>query len=316
MIKRLLYFSISLVFASNILAQDPTFQTSSSTYSAISAGEQIYKDTIWDDLDFDNPKEALHKLGFNFVWKGNTYDSVEILDGLIAFENSSNSGSLVFGAFADLVDRGYEGNSGSKSPIFIKRVGSSPNASLEIEWRNAGFYDQYDTDTTLPDSITMKIVIHEKSSMIDAHIGPNSLSAGPLPTYLDYISFGALETSNTGSKNFYLEGDPSSPSLTSDDNTLGLDNMPSSGRKYTFTFSQTLSLSKFIHTDQELFYTGNKILNTKLKQAPIQIYSMTGHLIESGLIQNYSYTPKNISSGYYVALVTLENKPVTLQFLK
>lgn len=316
--RYLILMAASMVVFGTAWGQSPTLVTSTSTYTSLSGGTQIYKDSVWDDMGWaNNNTPTVFALGFGFKWKGITFDSVQVKDGLVNFTKAGEVNSLVFGSFSDLIDRGTRdtGAQVAQSPIYIKRSGVSPNALFTIEWRNAGFFDELDVNGTLNDSMSMSIIIHQDKSIMDVHMGSNSV-AGLSPSYMTFITFGAAETNAMGEDMYILDNEPSAPRLTSNQNSFGLTAMPVSGQKYSFTFSQTAKIDNVISNDGSIFFTGQYIGSKHIKDANINIYSMTGELVEEGYMTNYVFEPKIKTNGQYIAVIKQEGKaPLSIKIV-
>jgi hypothetical protein len=308
--KHLILLIAGMLVLTSAWGQSPTLTTSSSTYSSLNAGTQIYKDSVWDDMDWEAAETSTKfALGFGFKWKGVTFDSVQIKDGLVNLTKNGEVNSLLFGSFSDLIDRGTRdtGAQVAQSPIYIKRTGVSPNAIFSIEWRNAGFFDELDVNGTLNDSMTMSIVIYQDKSIMEVHIGTNSVS-GLSPNYMTFMTFGAVETNSGGDQMYLLDGEPNAPTLTTDQNTFGLTAMPTNGQKYSFMFSQVAGNINLDANSQSLFFTGNTIGSQIIKDANIQIFNLTGQLIETGKLNNFTYKPIVASHGTFIAIVSQYGK--------
>ncbi len=308
--RKLIAWCVLFIVSRFAEAQSPTFTYNSTAYSPLSAATHIYVDSIWDDMNYSTNINKFN-LGFNFKWKGYSFDSVEILDGLINFSDTDGN-SLLFGSFVDLIDRGALGSSQSKSPIFIKKSGTSPNAKLEIEWRNVGFFDEIDFNNSLADSATFTISIQEQNSILELHFGNSGFSSNP-PLYLEQIACGAIENIGVSQEIYFTEGISSYPTITSDINTIGMDQMPGNGQKYTFKFTQQAD-ANFVNVSNNLFYNSGYIFNKKRSISDIEIYSMTGHLLEKGKFNAYHYKHKHLNTGFYIAVVRSNDSYQTLEF--
>ena len=236
---------IQLLFAALFLvctaasAQKPySLTVSSQTYQPLTGTTSINNGLVWDEERFSVP------LPFSFKYGSSTVNKFNLL---MDFPSVATDTTGVVTGFilsdADLADRSFYSGGVSSSPIRYTVSGTSPNRIFKAEIANAGFYNQYDIDTTMGDSVSLQAWLYETSNIFEIHFGPSRIthaneyfnfSDGPIMGYgfnLD-IDNGAWD------KLYTLSGAPGSPAFDSVASVMdltGLDSYPVNGTVYRFT---------------------------------------------------------------------------------
>lgn len=237
--KKNTLLAAALFVASFGMAQVYTFSVSNATYGDLTGATSLNNGMIWDDPSFSIP------IPFPFQYFGTTENTLLIENGLgAALEFSTTPGFFrIFGATdEDVIDRGYDSGV-SESDISYKVEGTAPNRILKVQWKNVGFYGDYDDDGICQDFANFQVWLYETSMTIEYHYGQWSVTqpqvclnygTGPVIFLLD--TYDSNTTAVTGL--YDLRGNESNPTINSDGNQFyqaSLDNLPMDGRVYRFS---------------------------------------------------------------------------------
>lgn len=236
-------FTKSSESSSNILQNslDYTFLKTTGTYANLIGADvkSLTKGQTWDDPSFKFP------IGFNFKLYDAIIDSLDFSEGsggsLGPILGSTNQFAYLLSPLeADLIDRGF-GAFNSISPITYKLEGQTPNRILKLEWRNAGFYGEYDILTSQNDFINFQMWLFETSNTIEFHYGSSSIvspaasfdgETGPI------VALGKFDTTNFNIiKADILTGSSSNPTVINSEGFLT--GVPANGTIYRFTRNTT-----------------------------------------------------------------------------
>lgn len=287
---------LSGLLISNSFAQ-VTLSTKTETYTNLSGGTQLMKDSVWDEFENNNASNDLAiPLGFNFTFNKFVHDTLFLFDVNLV----GNDFATIFGSGMNMCDRGI-GTKTSKSPIFIKREGTAPNRIVKVEWRNAGFVNEVIENGTIKDSLTSQIWFYESGNKLEIHIGPSNVS-GTFPEYLKFISFGIWSKESNPSA--IINGSAAAPTLATDLTTAtGLDDFPSAGTVYTFAVDANYS---FTHNSQPapaaVYYSNGSLFTKSNKTEQFKIYSVEGKLVFTGKFENNTANLTQLAAGTYVAI--------------
>jgi hypothetical protein len=219
-----------------------TTQTAQS-YSALpTSSPSVNGAQGWDDEKYKVP------LPFSFKWNGTqTLNSIGVLTDAPGIADDTVAGPRNFfsAGFVDLVDKSIVNSAGSISPIRYQTTGTTPNRIFKLEFRNAGFFDEYDPASSGPlkDSVSFQYWLYETSNIIEIRYGQSHITAGS-----SYFPFGAGPTvgfvqggdinNGTITEAYFLTGNSNTPSVDSTTNVFSLgalNNYPASGTVYRFT---------------------------------------------------------------------------------
>ncbi len=221
----------------------------SATYTPLDSGATTVSTTTpWDDDDFTIA------LPFSFKMNGKTMTTVYFTTALAQIANGVSSTAPIavdsFNGFSlidvDIADRGKATSAGpSLSPVRYRTTGSTPNRICKIEVFNAGFFDEYDSLSTMNDSANMQVWLYETSNKIELRYGPSRVSYPS--TYYDFGSGpfagqAKIDISMETGKVYHLEGPVAAPTLDSFTISAAagvvpsgtLSSWPASGTVYTF----------------------------------------------------------------------------------
>lgn len=212
------------------------FQQSSATYQDLTTPTWTY------NFPWDDPEDVAIDFPFSTSYLGVTIDSLFMDYGgyLLATSASSEEEMLIAAMGADLVDRSYGmGTAVNQSPLSYEITGSAPNRIFKFEWKNTGFYDEFDNSGTNNDYANMQLWIYE-DERVEFRFGPNSVSQATLNTIRSYeelisalavFDFSTMDINNA----HFLQGNPAAPTLV--DTISQLNGWPANGTVYSFSLS-------------------------------------------------------------------------------
>ena len=306
---------------SGIRGNDYTFSKKSGTYANLSGATSINKGIVWEDTTFSIP------VGFKFAFFDKFVDSVEIDDGLIGNYgynidpvNFSFTGHQYFiaGNSADLIDRGYDTPT-SQSPVSYKIDGTAGNRICKIEWKNAGFYNEYISYLTIDDYVNFQIWLYENNGDIEIHYGPSKITEDTLNydgekgpgVGLGKINF----IDSTATTDFYsLNGDPLNPILDFSEEGSYLSGTPSNGTIYKFSRTSQLGIDKNTPSETKIKVFPNPMNDqctihsgVFLNNAEVKLINVAGQVVEnishiSG--STFSFSRNNLPAGIYFLKLT------------
>ncbi len=213
-----------LFVPSIIMSQGFTFQVQTGTYTDLTGSTSLNQNQIWDD-----PEYAVHP-GFSFPFRGMTYDTLFVGDYVCALNAAFDT--IIAPYMADLVDRGSL-TSSSLSPISYKIETATTPHIFKLEFKNAGFFEEYDSYGTLDWYTNYQLWLYE-NGIWEVHIGPTFI-ADSLVAFMGEpgpsIGFGIITA------NYWLTGPAANPTLVLNTSPLTippLSSVPSDGTIYRF----------------------------------------------------------------------------------
>lgn len=157
-----------LLSAASLLSAQIIPQNSPQSLAASSASD-ITCGLLWDDLQGELPPSALTIVpGFPVWMGGQRFDTLQIGQGLITGFAGNHTFSL--GIHADLCDRGLA-TGVHASPLLLGEEGLPGNRIVTVEWRNAGFYEEWSYGGTLRDSLNIQIRFYEYDGHAEIRFG-------------------------------------------------------------------------------------------------------------------------------------------------
>lgn len=296
--KKILFTLI--VLSTVVVSHAQTFSVSTTPYANLVGATRIAKDSVWDEFDNYLPSDFLIPLGFKFKAFGNEYDTL-ILDQVLLF---SSDALLNIGMVEDLCDKGF-GGSVPNSPISILRSGTAGNRIVKLEWRNYGFYGDFDNNGFCSDSGNTQIWIYESPSKVEMRWGKSRTKnfAADFPSGGPTVLV-ALITGLGQADGVALKGPPDMPDTTSVDpfNPAQLADLPSENIMYTFNFDKTSAVHGISKNSTSGFMAGNTLV---LRGNPCNliIYNMAGAVVKQ--INNAAGKIKldDITPGVYVVRI-------------
>lgn len=212
-----------------LTGSDYSFSHSTGTYTDLTGAIQISNNELWDDPKYVVP------IGFNFNLFDVSTDQVYFgigTGGLVSTEIINEAADYLIIPFeADLVDRGAIAGA-SQSPISYKTEGATGNRIFKLEWKNAGFYNEWDYFETLNDYVNFQLWLYEATGDVEVHYGSTMITNA-------FINYGSETGALIGLGDFYLNnaylltGPPNNPELTGE--FAFLNGTPSDGTIYKFS---------------------------------------------------------------------------------
>jgi len=192
-------------------------------------------------------------VGFNFYMDTIDCPNFYSIGGNFAVTDTANvtsSGFIITDASLD--DRGYLGDTVSRSPLRYKLTGTPGNLIFKAEFFNAGFDQQLQDSLPMTDSVNFQVWYYEDSGTVELRYGPS------LITGTDYFNFGngplvgyACDNDTNGNGNIYLlNGDPLHPTIQTVvqingnllSTPLSLNSYPVNGTVYRFSRLHPINL--------------------------------------------------------------------------
>jgi hypothetical protein len=303
--KAMKYFCLLLLWlmAGSAVAQEVKFNHDTAVYSnRIRGGEAVANDSLWDDPS-DEWDSSLYtkRLFFPFYAMGCNLDTFILEDGNIL----STDGNFGVGNFSDLVDKGFGGRAGAKSPISLHRFGSAPNRVVMIQWANHGFYGDFDVRGKCTDSGNMQMWIYESGGKIELRFGKNYIR-NFASTLADLTVFGCFAADFSGIRGLTLEGNPNRPTPNTTDivSSTGLLGYPQENKRYIFTFDQNVSVKRGVKTgDLKLWYNGGRLFMKGNETGTYELFDGAGKCVEIGMVRNGSDLGNTVKNGIYLLKV-------------
>lgn len=316
---------VATLFTTGTLnAQMPyTFGVSTAAYQPLTGGTSLNDTTVWDD--------EMYKVDIPFTFRLNNktitklfLESMEI----VMPDTVGNMDGLPLMS-ADLVDRGIADSlQVSLSPIRYKTDGATGNRILKIEIANAGFADEFYTDSTVDDYFNMQIWLYENGNIIEYRYGNSSVidfanyfPLGMLTGFVKNIDF----SSASFDMMYILSGDPSAPvidSLTQTAISTGLTSFPDSGTVYRFTPKPTGIADKHRILEMNLYPTRTTgqlyIDNPNRAEATYKVLSLSGQVLKYGSIKQGVNTIEvnEVPAGQYLVRFDYDAGFETQRFIK
>ncbi len=297
---------------------NPTYVFSKSTmaYSDLSGAISLNGNSNWDD-----PEYKIF-IGFPFKLYDKTLDTIYIgygVGGLLSdlYTMNTDAKYIIAPFEADLIDRGIISGV-STSPISYKVEGSAGNRILKIEYKNAGFYMEYDSLGTTNDYVNFQAWLYEGSNKIEFHYGASQL-AHP---NIDYEGesgavIGITDIDITNS--YLLTGPVANPTTTGSGFTIS--GTPADSTVYTFIWSPVgIKNTKKEENISEVF--PNPISNfgtitlshLSSKYVTVNIYNISGRLINTIKdieTKNIKIEKGELNSGLYFYQILDNNNTIS-----
>jgi len=288
MIRGILLAAIVGLFPGLMSGQTYQFTASNEPYNDLSNGTPLVT-TTWDDPEFNVP------LGFDFNFFGHTVTSLHQY-GLIAYPvlttNSNSDTTGIFFVFgADLIDRGFA-DTLLLSPITYKTTGSAGHRICTIEWKNAGFYNEYFYFGGNDDFVNFQMKLYQETGVIEYHFGPSSVAIPDLVydstgAFVGFLEKLILSTDISVGENLLLTGNPSSPNVVQNYINVYLNGTIPANTLYTFTPEPSATHQPIDVTAIPFFgpipATDFLYLNPQWAEQldpPVYIYNSTGSVVK------------------------------------
>jgi hypothetical protein len=164
-------------FALNLSAQTFPYEFTvlSDPYYDLTAPNSISNSDVWDDPFY------ITSTGFEV----NLFDVITNTLGIISpgsqvinlNEANPDTVQLLIPYMADIMNAN---DSTAVSPISYQLEGPPGNAIFKLEWKNVGFYGEWDASNSYYNTTNFQIWIYQNSGIIEFRYGPNTIKSGSL----------------------------------------------------------------------------------------------------------------------------------------
>jgi hypothetical protein len=280
--------------------------TSTDAYVPLTNATNITANRLWSDTsDLNFP------VGFNFQFAGSTINSLKFIQTSLFMKGNAGvqSAFAIFGT--SLMDRSHPTGGTPVSPIQYKITGNTGSRIFKLEFKNAGFANEWDKNQTNDDSLNLQVWIYEQNSTVEFRFGPSHVSH-----YSDYfdqlVPLGYIRNIDMSAfsfeKFYYLKGNATAPTVDSVSdlsNPLGLNSFPASGTVYRFSLkSPTTSVGDHDEITLSKIYPNpmKEVLYIESKAGTYELISITGTQLMEGTIPNGSQklVLNNLPAGTYI----------------
>jgi hypothetical protein len=105
------------------------------------------------------------------------------------------------------------------SPISYQLEGPPGNAVFKLEWKNVGFYGEWDANNTFYNTTNFQMWIYQNTGVIEFRYGPNTIKSGSLIHYfgtgpLVFLGKNAVFDGSGWEGLWTLGGDPQNPTIS------------------------------------------------------------------------------------------------------
>lgn len=306
-----------------------TLITYSTQYEELQNPVSLNNGEVWYMPNYTVP------LTFDFLYFDTLIDTLYFFEeGFASILTDSNTPigmhKLIIPFGAALIDRGF-GTNTSQSSLSYEVTEEESGKIIKIQWKNAGFYNEYDALGSLNDYINFQLWLYESEGKIDIRYGPNSIthpdliflngtgpSVGLIPSYdivFDIMSDRSIWINNT----------PYDPELVYSDEIISMSSMTSDD--FIFSFSNLLVSTSSIIIDREIGIKVNPVQTSLCftykdidsDTYNLSIYNNQGMIVlfEQSLLQN-SFNVAFLDAGLYICkLVNTQDHTTTmLKFIK
>jgi hypothetical protein len=308
-----LIFSVGLVLHCAAQAQVFPYEFSvfSDPYYDLTAPSSISNADVWDDPSY------FVSTGFNVQ----IFDDITNVLGIIQpgaqvvsiTEANPDTVQVLCPYMADIMNAN---DSMAVSPISYQLEGPPGNSVLKLEWKNVGFYGEWDAANSFFNTTNFQVWIYENAPIIEYRYGPNTIKSGSILHFfgtgpLVLLAHNALFNGTGWDGLWCVAGDPNAPVITSVPSGQQplpgqeLNSEPESGTVYRFSLVNTAVAS----TSTERFNlwptTCSDYINLAAEHGTvIRFYDSVGREIHSQTItdnQTKIIDVSQWSSGYYIA---------------
>lgn len=235
---------LSLVFLSHnvVISQSFPYEFSvlSDPYYDLTAPISISNADVWDDPFY------ITSTGFEVTIFDLVTNTLGILQPgaqvINLNEANPDSVNLLVPYMSDIMNAS---DTIAVSPISYQLEGPPGNAVFKLEWKNAGFYGEWNASNTYYNTTNFQLWIYQNSGVIEFRYGPNTIKSGSLIHFfgsgpLVLLGRNAAFNGSGWEALWALGGDPQNPTITaipSGEQPLSeqaLNGEPESGTVYRF----------------------------------------------------------------------------------
>lgn len=311
-------YEVSAFIESYIELEDPVELTSANV--------------AWDDPDYEIP------LGYDFEFLGSSGNSLFIsplyLGGALGFyDDFTNPQDLMIIYGSDIIDIGFSLDT-NISKISYLTEGEPGSRITKIQWKDCGFYNEYDQLGTANNRVNFQCWIYEGTNDFEVRFGSNSVKQPELVHDEGGLWMGFLDNlnifNNSINNSWFVGGEVLNPTTQY---VSDLDNIvtvplfefdPYSGLVYRFSSTAITSVAEerdlqkwscYPNPAQEQINFYSSDFNNSNIQ--LDILDMNGRLVNSSVLLDRT-NPINVSdwsTGIYFARIIDQEKVQTLKFI-
>ena len=295
-----------------------SFSQHSETYSNLLNSTVVSGTTPWMYNDCTIP------IGFDFQFFNSSIDTLYLMPDFYGIPVLA-SPCLQSGVFqlllplgAVTIDRGY-GSNASLSPISYELIGETPNRILKIEWKNCGFFYDWEEEGNATDFINFQAWLFEKDGTIEFHYGPFIINqphlaynyeSGPeiclIPAYY-------YEQDTISPLSIHLQGAASNPNMIMGNNIYLLEGSIPENKVFRFTnltvdIKNTTSHPFVVYPNPffENIYVKTSFTNQPCKA---EIINLTGQVVysenfDSGNSSMFTLSTNTLTADIYILRLT------------
>jgi Secretion system C-terminal sorting domain len=296
-------------------------------YEDITEPISISNGEVWDDPQY------FANIGFNFQMIDKVFQNVAIvLPGaqVVSADIMEDSVALMGPYMSDIMDAGVLLDS-SISPISYAIEGQAGSRIFKLEWKNVGFYNEFDAGGQMGNRISFQMWLYEGTNVIEYRYGPNSIKDESLvhDFGVPFIVLGQGVAINASSWEglWIIGGTDSAPEATAwtdpssnPDIALFPDFEFPSGTVIRFapTFVNIMEDNKPAFAIFPNPVNDNLNISWNSSKAQAQIFDITGKEVSSLILQRgvQQINVADLSTGSYVLRVIDGNKVYTHHLIK
>ncbi len=338
--KKLIFLCFCLFLSTTYsIAQGYTFSVSQSIYSNLSQSTSVSNGATWDDPSYILP------IGFTFNVYNHALTEFSTDQGfgalLTAPDVFTSPSSILVAYGSDIIDRGYNFTNGPEptgalSNISYLTEGPPGNQICKIEWKNVGFYSEFEDDGVSTDFTNFQLWLYESTGNIEIHFGPNSVTdpnlcyddeTGPFIGIYAAYNFNTLNNLSsalelTGPANSPTAQASNEPYLTFTDGTV------SNGKVYHFTRT-LVGLEDQLLTENDFSLWPNptkdevwvSLSNKTGDQARLVLTNQLGQILETKEIPSSQKNERQfdlskLDAGLYFVSLVQGNQRLTKKVIK
>lgn len=307
----------SFLLSSGVFAQEYSVEYSAETYAPLTTDTTAINKSETEVIETFTFYNSI-PIGFDFVFLGETYDSLSLHEnGFAALISEGTSYDSYISIFdCDLKD--YQDDP-TLSPIVYKTEGAAGSRIFKCEYVSAG----YENDAEDNDSISFQLWIYEECNVFEIHVGPGFNDVAETDLYFNdgtspFIGYG----DNSPSVNYNLAGDPTDPDLQTDA-LMVLDTIPDVGSTYRF-FNCVLGVNKNKPSAISIFpnpvsdYMTIEFQSLK-EYSNLEIVNISGQIVFSSEITASDIMTLDVAelkSGVYFIQLVNDNGMEAIRFIK
>lgn len=187
------------------------FQVLNQPYEDLVESTSVNGPEIWDDPIYTIP------LGFDFLLFNSTISELVIIPPGAQLINSMEAEQveLLIPYLNDLMNADA---SEMVSPISYVLEGTEGNFIFKLEFKNAGFYTEFEQFGTFANTTNFQVWLHQNGNVIEYHFGPNTIKDGSLIHFFGngpaiMLGTEVIPDGSGWGGLWSLAGDPSNPTL-------------------------------------------------------------------------------------------------------